>query len=59
MNQVVFLSEICFASYFVYYRVIKTKVLSKLTGVPPNKVQYVGDMVEPLTQSLWEFLYGR
>ncbi|XP_053380391.1 ubiquitin carboxyl-terminal hydrolase 20-like [Mercenaria mercenaria] len=28
-------------------------------GVPPSKVEYIGDLVEPLTQSMWEFLHQR
>ncbi|XP_060586929.1 ubiquitin carboxyl-terminal hydrolase 20-like [Ruditapes philippinarum] len=28
-------------------------------GVPPSKTEYIGDLVEPLTQAMWEFLHQR
>lgn len=28
-------------------------------GVPPSQLEYIGNLVEPLPQSLWEFLHGR
>lgn len=28
-------------------------------GVPPSKIEYIGDLVEPLTQVMWEFLHNR
>jgi len=28
-------------------------------GVPPSKVEFIEDLVEPLTQAMWEFLHDR
>jgi hypothetical protein len=50
---------LCFVIIYIVDKMTGKLIYILFKGVPPSKTEYIGDLVEPLTQAMWEFLHQR